>query len=71
MSNACVSGLSSAALPSAALMPPSAAPEWLTRRVELRDHRDVGARVVRLDRGAHAGAAGTDHEDVVLSDHRD
>ena len=29
MSNAWLSGLSSAALPSAALIPPSAAPEWL------------------------------------------
>ena len=29
MSNACVSGSSSEALPSAALIPPSAAPEWL------------------------------------------
>ena len=29
VSNACVSGLSSALLPRAALIPPSAAPEWL------------------------------------------
>ena len=29
MSNACFSGSSSDALPSAALIPPSAAPEWL------------------------------------------
>jgi len=29
VSNACFSGESSAALPSAALIPPSAAPEWL------------------------------------------
>ncbi len=29
VSNACFSGLSSVALPSAALMPPSADPEWL------------------------------------------
>ena len=46
-------------------MPPSAAPEWLRVGMQLRDHADVGACVVRLDRGPHAGAAGTDHEDVV------
>ena len=39
------------------------------RRVELRDHGDVRARVVRLDRGAHTGAAGADDQDVVLRDH--
>ena len=38
-------------------------------RVELRDDGDVGARVVGLDRGAHAGAAGPDHEYVVLRVH--
>jgi hypothetical protein len=38
--------------------------------VELRDHRDVRAGVERLDRGAHAGAACADYENVVLSDHR-
>jgi hypothetical protein len=39
------------------------------RRVNLRDERDVGARVVRLDRGPHTGAAGTDDQDVVLRFH--
>ena len=39
------------------------------RRVELRDHRDVGAGVVGLDRGAHASAARADDEHVVLRDH--
>ena len=34
-------------------------------RVELRDHADVGAGIVGLDRGAHAGAAGADDQDVV------
>ena len=34
-------------------------------RVELRDHPDVCAGVVGLDRGAHAGAAGADDQDVV------
>ena len=65
MSNAWLSGLSSAALPSAALMPPSAAPEWLRVGCSFETTRDVRARVVGLDRGAHAGAAGADHEDVV------
>jgi hypothetical protein len=40
-------------------------------RVQLRDHGDVRARVVGLDRGAHAGAAGADDQDVVLRDHVD
>ena len=40
------------------------------RRVELRDDADVGARVERLDRGAHACAAGADDEHVVLRFHR-
>ena len=39
-------------------------------RVELRDDRDVGTRVVSLDRGAHTSAAGADHEYVVLRVHR-
>jgi hypothetical protein len=38
-------------------------------RVQLRDDCDVGARVVCLDRGAHACAAGADHEYVVLRVH--
>ena len=38
-------------------------------RVELRDDRDVRARVVRLDRGAHPRATRPDHEYVVLRLH--
>jgi hypothetical protein len=38
-------------------------------RMKLRDHRDVRARVVGLDRGAHASAARADDEHVVLRDH--
>src|SRR5207253_7909350 len=38
-------------------------------RVDLREESDVGARVVRLDGCAHAGAAGADDEDVVLRFH--
>jgi hypothetical protein len=38
--------------------------------MDLGDHRDVGARVERLDRGAHPCAAGADDEDVVLAFHR-
>ena len=41
------------------------------RRMELRDDADVGAGVVRLDRRAHAGAAGADDEDVVRCFHGD
>ena len=37
------------------------------RRVQLRDHADVRAPVVRLDGCAHAGAPGADDEDVVAS----
>jgi len=40
-----------------------------TRRVDLRDHRHVRARVEGLDRCAHACAARTDDEHVVLRDH--
>ena len=39
-------------------------------RMELGDDCDVCARVECLDRGTHAGAAGTDDEDVVLWLHR-
>src|SRR5438270_3565455 len=39
-----------------------------TRRVDLRDHRHVSARVEGLDRRAHACEAGTDDEHVVLRD---
>ncbi len=42
-----------------------------TSRVDLRDHRDVGARVECLDRGAHPCATGPDNEHVVLRDHED
>jgi hypothetical protein len=38
--------------------------------VELRDHRDVGARIMRGDGRAHARAAGAHYQDVVLSDHQ-
>ena len=38
--------------------------------MDLRDERDVGARVVRLDGRAHARAAGPDNEHVVLGFHR-
>ncbi len=40
-----------------------------SRRVELRDDGDIGARVVGCDRCAHAGAAGPDHDDIVLRVH--
>jgi hypothetical protein len=33
--------------------------------VDLRDESDVRAGVECLDRGAHPGTAGADHEDVV------
>ena len=65
MSKAWISGLSSAAFPSAALMPALGGAGVAARRVELRDHGDVRARVVRGDRGAHPRAARADHEDVV------
>ena len=70
MSKACFSGSSSDAFPSAALIPPSAAPEWLRVGWSFETMRDVGAGVVGLDRGAHAGAAGADDEHVVLRVHR-
>jgi hypothetical protein len=38
--------------------------------MNLRDERDVGARVMRLDGRAHARAAGPDNEHVVLRFHR-
>jgi hypothetical protein len=38
--------------------------------MDLGDERDVGARVEGLDGRAHAGATGTDDEDVVLRFHR-
>ena len=69
MSNAWLSGLSSPELPSAALMPPSAAPEWLRVGCSFETIADVRARVVGLDRGAHACAARADHEYVVLRVH--
>ncbi len=39
------------------------------RGVQLRDYADVRALVERLDRGAHACAAGADDEHVVLGFH--
>ena len=71
MSKAWISGESSAALPSAALMPPSAAPEWLRVGWSFEIDADVGAGVVRLDGGAHACAAGADDQDVVRRFHVD
>jgi hypothetical protein len=38
--------------------------------MELRDDGDIRARVGGGDRGAHAGAAGPDHHDIVLRVHR-
>ena len=69
MSKAWISGLSSEAFPSAALMPPSAAPEcdrvgWIFEIIA-----DVRSGVEGLDGRAHACAAGPDDQDVVLSDH--
>ena len=40
-------------------------------RMDLRDERDVRARVVCLDGGAHAGAAGADDQHVVLRFHHE
>ena len=39
-------------------------------RMDLREKRDVGAEIVGLDRGAHAGAPGADDEHVVRCFHR-
>ena len=69
MSYACFSGLSSDAFPSAALIPPSAAPEWLRTGWIFEIDRDVGADVECLDRGAHPCAARADDDDVVLRVH--
>jgi hypothetical protein len=44
-------------------------PGVTARRVKLRDKRDIGACVMRLDRGAHARASRADHEHVVLRVH--
>jgi hypothetical protein len=38
--------------------------------MDLRDERDLGARIVRLDGRAHARAASSDNEHVVLRFHR-
>ena len=38
-------------------------------RMDLREQRYVGARIVRLDGRAHTRAAGTDDEDIVLGLH--
>jgi hypothetical protein len=40
-------------------------PGVATHRVDLRQERDVGARVVRLDRGAHARETSPEHQHVV------
>jgi hypothetical protein len=37
--------------------------------VQLRDDGDIGTGVVRLDGCTHAGAAGTDDQDVVARFH--
>ena len=37
--------------------------------MDLREQRDVGARIVRLDGRAHTRAAGADDEDIVLGLH--
>ena len=37
--------------------------------MDLGDQRDIRSRVVSLDGGAHAGATGTDDENVVLGFH--
>jgi hypothetical protein len=38
--------------------------------MDLRDERNVRARIVRLDGRAHSRAAGSDNEHVVLRFHR-
>jgi hypothetical protein len=38
--------------------------------MDLGDQRDVGAGLVRLDRGAHARQSSADHENVVLGLHK-
>jgi hypothetical protein len=38
--------------------------------MQLGDHHDVRAGVVRGNGGAHAGTAGTHDQDIVLCDHR-
>jgi hypothetical protein len=70
VSKACSSGLSSEALPSAALIPPFGRAGVAAYGMDLRDERYVGARIVRLDGRAHARAAGPDNEHVVLGFHR-
>jgi hypothetical protein len=40
-------------------------------RMDLREKRDVGAEIVGLDRGAHAGAPGADDEHVVRCFHQE
>jgi hypothetical protein len=37
--------------------------------MDLREQRDIGARIVRLDGRAHSCAAGADDEDIVLGLH--
>ena len=50
----------------AAAMPPSAITVCALPSRDLQTIGDAGAGVVGGDRGAQAGAAGADHDDVVL-----
>jgi len=52
-------------LPSAAAAPPSAMTVWLAEQ-RLADERDFGLLGARLDGGTQTGAAGADHDDVVI-----
>ena len=65
MKKVCFSGLSSPALPSAALMPPSAAPEWLRVGCSLETTPTSTPYARGLDGGAHPGDARADHHHVV------
>jgi hypothetical protein len=49
---------------------PFRSPGVTPRRVELGNDGDASARIVGLDRSAHAGAAGTHDDDVEGSVHR-
>ena len=63
-------GSSSEAFPSAALIPPSAAPEWLRTGWIFEMSATSAPASMRLDGRAHARAAGPDDEHVVLRFHR-
>ena len=69
MSKACFSGLSSDGVAERRVDAALGRAGVAARRVDLRDERDVGARVERLDGGAHTRAAGPDDEHVVLRVH--